>query len=104
MKYHERDQIVTSNDGTTTSSRQLSCPVCSVTMETLRRENVEFDRCPNCRGVWLDRGELEKLVATEIEDLGQPIYEQSVDDSDEPDQGDKLATRRSWFAELFDSD
>lgn len=40
----------------------LMCPNCQASMTTLNRANVEFDMCPTCRGVWLDRGELEKLM------------------------------------------
>ncbi len=40
----------------------LMCPNCQANMTTLNRANVEFDMCPTCRGVWLDRGELEKLM------------------------------------------
>jgi Zn-finger nucleic acid-binding protein len=32
-------------------------------MQTIDRDGVQFDMCPTCRGVWLDRGELEKLMA-----------------------------------------
>lgn len=39
------------------------CPVCEVTQLNPRiRDGVEIDVCPSCRGVWLDRGELEKLM------------------------------------------
>jgi Zn-finger nucleic acid-binding protein len=31
-------------------------------MQSLNRASVEFDMCPTCRGVWLDRGELEKII------------------------------------------
>jgi Zn-finger nucleic acid-binding protein len=34
-------------------------------MQAVQRAGVEFDMCPKCRGVWLDRGELEKLMALE---------------------------------------
>jgi Zn-finger nucleic acid-binding protein len=37
-------------------------------MQTLERGGVQFDMCPTCRGVWLDRGELEKLMATATEE------------------------------------
>jgi uncharacterized protein len=40
----------------------LMCPNCQTGMQSLTRSSVEFDMCPSCRGVWLDRGELEKLV------------------------------------------
>jgi uncharacterized protein len=40
----------------------LMCPNDNTSMQTLNRNGVEFDMCPTCRGVWLDRGELEKLM------------------------------------------
>lgn len=40
----------------------LMCPNDNSPMQTLERTGVQFDMCPTCRGVWLDRGELEKLM------------------------------------------
>jgi Zn-finger nucleic acid-binding protein len=40
----------------------LMCPNDSSAMQTMERAGVQFDMCPSCRGVWLDRGELEKLM------------------------------------------
>ena len=40
----------------------LMCPNDNAAMQTLDRNGVQFDMCPSCRGVWLDRGELEKLM------------------------------------------
>lgn len=40
----------------------LMCPNDNAPMQTLERSGVQFDMCPTCRGVWLDRGELEKLM------------------------------------------
>ena len=39
----------------------LTCPVCKSSMREVEREGVTIDVCTQCRGVWLDRGELEKL-------------------------------------------
>jgi Zn-finger nucleic acid-binding protein len=38
------------------------CPNCNASMQEMKRDEVAFDMCPTCRGVWLDRGELEKLM------------------------------------------
>ena len=46
----------------------LMCPNDNAAMQTLERDGVQFDMCPTCRGVWLDRGELEKLMAAATED------------------------------------
>jgi uncharacterized protein len=40
----------------------LLCPNCNASMQNVQRSGVELDMCPTCRGVWLDRGELEKIL------------------------------------------
>lgn len=41
----------------------MKCPVCSnVDLLMTERQSIEIDYCPNCRGVWLDRGELDKMI------------------------------------------
>ncbi|WP_333592780.1 TFIIB-type zinc ribbon-containing protein [Brevundimonas sp.] len=46
----------------------LMCPNDNAPMQTLERSGVQFDMCPTCRGVWLDRGELEKLMEAATQD------------------------------------
>jgi Zn-finger nucleic acid-binding protein len=46
----------------------LMCPNDNSPMQTLERSGVQFDMCPACRGVWLDRGELEKLMEAASQD------------------------------------
>jgi len=53
----------------------LMCPNCDGSMQAVQRASVEFDMCPRCRGVWLDRGELEKLMSLEREET-QAVYGQ----------------------------
>ena len=40
----------------------MPCPVCKVALVMSDRQGVEIDYCPQCRGVWLDRGELDKII------------------------------------------
>lgn len=40
----------------------MQCPVCQVELSMMDRQGIEVDFCPKCRGVWLDRGELDKLI------------------------------------------
>lgn len=47
----------------------LMCPNDNAPMQTVERAGVQFDMCPSCRGVWLDRGELEKLMAATRDDV-----------------------------------
>ena len=50
----------------------LLCPNDNSSMQTVDRAGVQFDMCPTCRGVWLDRGELEKLMAAGAQDSAPP--------------------------------
>lgn len=43
-------------------SHFMRCPKCGGHLETLGHEGVEIDRCKDCKGIWLDAGELESLV------------------------------------------
>ena len=40
----------------------MNCPKCNVSLSMSDRQGVEIDFCPQCRGVWLDRGELDKII------------------------------------------
>ncbi|RWZ78918.1 MAG: hypothetical protein EOT05_04215 [Candidatus Microsaccharimonas sossegonensis] len=40
----------------------MKCPVDDTELVMSERQNVEIDYCPKCRGVWLDRGELDKII------------------------------------------
>ncbi len=40
----------------------MPCPVCKIPLALADREGIEIDYCPQCRGVWLDRGELDKII------------------------------------------
>jgi len=40
----------------------MQCPVDGTTLVMSERQGVEIDYCPQCRGVWLDRGELDKII------------------------------------------
>jgi uncharacterized protein len=41
----------------------FDCPHCGVGLTMSERQGIEIDYCPQCRGVWLDRGELDKIIA-----------------------------------------
>ena len=40
----------------------MKCPVCNIPLNLSERQGIEIDYCPQCRGVWLDRGELDKII------------------------------------------
>lgn len=45
--------------------RDMRCPRCGTKMVTVRRNNINIDECTGCGGIFLDRGELEQLMAAE---------------------------------------
>ena len=47
----------------------MSCPHCAVPLVMTDRQGVEIDYCPTCRGVWLDRGELDKIIERASRDM-----------------------------------
>jgi Zn-finger nucleic acid-binding protein len=50
----------------------MNCPNCKITMLICQHEEVEIDYCPQCRGVWLDHGELDKI--TKKSAAGEPKW------------------------------
>lgn len=51
----------------------MKCPVCDSSLQMTERSGVEIDYCPKCRGVWLDRGELDKIIerSAPVSDVGR---------------------------------
>lgn len=47
----------------------MQCPTCSVPLVMSERQGIEIDYCPQCRGVWLDRGELDKIIERSMDDV-----------------------------------
>ncbi len=94
---------------------QITCPKCSAPMRQYERNRVTVDQCTECRGIFLDRGELEHLLDAEAAFNGRqsaptPQYreEPRYDDRryDDRRRHDdyyyKKKKKRSFFAELFD--
>ena len=49
-----------------TQHGDMDCPICSVPLVMSDRQGIEIDYCPKCRGVWLDRGELDKIIERSV--------------------------------------
>ena len=54
----------------------MNCPKCNLTLLMTDRQGVEIDYCPQCRGIWLDRGELEKIIDRSM--ATNPVIEQGT--------------------------
>lgn len=53
----------------------MNCPVCDAQLRVVNKHGVEVDICPDCKGVWLDRGELDKIMQM----VGEGGPTQSID-------------------------
>ena len=80
----------------------MKCPTCySSSLVITERAGVEIDYCPQCRGVWLDRGELDKLV----ERARAPnAHRHALADREDarPARRPMRRGRKSWLSEIFD--
>lgn len=97
----------------------MKCPVDGATLAMSDRHGIEIDYCPECRGVWLDRGELDKVIernAQEETPVRPPRNEYREDqrqerrdeyrdreyrDNDDY-RGHHKKRKESWLSELFD--
>jgi len=95
----------------------MKCPVDQTELLMSDRQGIEIDYCPKCRGVWLDRGELDKIIERSASGPPQPEaprwggredYRRDPDERDrhERDYGERrrYRKRKSFLDELFDFD
>lgn len=85
----------------------MKCPVCSDSNLVLsERQGVEIDYCPKCRGVWLDRGELDKIIerSNTVNDNVQPsrFDEKKYSENKYDDDYYKRKKRKSFLDDIFD--
>ena len=95
----------------------MYCPVCKEKALVMsERQNIEIDYCPSCRGVWLDRGELDKIIEQSLLEMApvneppirstrqQPSYrsEHHEKDSSSYDNRHRPKKKESFWQELFD--
>jgi Zn-finger nucleic acid-binding protein len=101
----------------------MKCPICTgVDLKIAERQGVEIDYCPECRGVWLDRGELDKILERSTSQI--PVSPQPVPQYQEPAYNQSPAysqqhhgkphhddhsyghngqyKKKSWLTEIFD--
>lgn len=76
----------------------MKCPIDSTELLMSERHGVEIDYCPQCRGVWLDRGELDKI----IEQADPPSDERERYDQHEEERGGRPGQRRRRMSSFFE--
>lgn len=87
----------------------MKCPVCTqVELMMTDRQGVEIDYCPQCRGIWLDRGELDKIIERTAAPAMQPSqampqHQGGYDQHGQQGHGyHKKHKHKSLLGELFD--
>jgi Zn-finger nucleic acid-binding protein len=100
----------------TEMSHGLLCPVCRIDLVMSERQGVEIDYCPKCRGVWLDRGELDKIIergaqagraapSTRTGPPSEPANPRAASGDEREGHhhhGGHHGHRRGWLGEIFD--
>lgn len=74
----------------------MKCPVDDRELVMSERQGIEIDYCPTCRGVRLDRGELDKIVERAAEDRAPRSDDRSRRPSDDDDRRDRSAKRDTY--------
>ena len=92
----------------------MRCPSCASRLVEVERSDVLIDACPQCRGIWLDRGELDKILAKDRalssadpdEDFFREVEGRRTqrDPSGEKQAGQPKRRRRSFLEDLLDFD
>jgi Zn-finger nucleic acid-binding protein len=83
----------------------MQCPNDGVTLVMSERSGIEIDYCPTCRGVWLDRGELDKIIERSFAQSAPapaPSYDRRSQPQPGYQQGHYKKRKESWLSELFD--
>ena len=81
----------------------MKCPIDGNTLQIAERQGVEIDYCPECRGVWLDRGELDKIIDRSAPQTPEPASRGDMDAGFGHDDGrPRRKKKESFLSELFD--
>jgi Zn-finger nucleic acid-binding protein len=88
----------------------MKCPICKdINLVMSTRDNVEIDYCPECRGIWLDRGELDKIIEVYkgIENNNQKQYKNYNNDHHDNDHNygsghEQRYKKKSFLGNMFD--
>ncbi len=83
----------------------MKCPIDDTELAMTDRQGIEIDYCPKCRGVWLDRGELDKII--ERSGAAEPARATQRPERDDRDRREDrdyrpYKKRKSILGEIFD--
>lgn len=81
----------------------MKCPNCNIALVMTDRSGIEIDYCPECRGVWLDRGELDKIIersSQNVKNIQSDSYSERQYISRDSDY--RYKKKKGLLGELFD--
>ena len=78
----------------------MQCPIDGTELKMADRSGVEVDYCPKCRGVWLDRGELDKII--ERSAAVAPAYDEAYEEPRYADEQRRPRKKKSALGGLLD--
>ncbi|MBX3560231.1 MAG: zf-TFIIB domain-containing protein [Sphingomonas sp.] len=87
------------------TNEPMLCPLDRTPLTMSERQGIEIDYCPTCRGVWLDRGELDKIIERSNASLAPPPRQPEPRHGRDPYRDDDRRypkRRKSFLEELFD--
>ncbi len=81
----------------------MKCPNCNVSLVMADRSGIEIDYCPECRGVWLDRGELDKIIDRSLLNIKTVQHDSYSEKQGYPTNRDyHYKKKKGLLGELFD--
>lgn len=91
----------------------MNCPICHVALVISDKQGIEIDYCPQCRGIWLDRGELDKIIERSAIQGQNPVYGSNQSNNQHRNDYDhnryhgnsdyyKQHKQKNWLSDLFD--
>jgi uncharacterized protein len=86
----------------------MKCPTCQIALLILDKNGIEIDYCPDCRGIWLERGELEKILERSAEYYSSKINYDAEYKKYQYDQDDNYRKnhpyrrKKSFLNDIFD--
>ena len=81
----------------------MNCPYCNISLAKSVKQGVEIDYCPQCRGIWLDRGELNKIIELVASDVQNEFQSprNTLNYNQEPGSS-RLSNKKNWLNEIFE--
>lgn len=82
----------------------MKCPLCAVDLVMSDRQGIEIDYCPKCRGIWLDRGEIDKIIERSVGAPQPGGYQQPRQEKRQEKRDERHHDKREYERRDYDDD